>query len=188
VRRECREAPHAFLFFGVFSGFEETFPEVRKLIVERFGAIHPQGESPSYPFPETRTYRRTMGSGLRRKFYVLEDLWPQTCLARAKHASLDMEKIIEESHEFPVERPVNIDPGLVNDCRVLLASTKDYSHRIYRESGIWEEVTLVFEKGEYRSLPWTYPDFNSPAYHEFFERFRNELLERLRREAGTGDP
>ncbi|MBI4604256.1 MAG: DUF4416 family protein [Planctomycetes bacterium] len=175
--RQVRPAPPAFLFFGVFTGFDGVFAEVRRRVEARFGPIHPRGESPTYPFPETRTYAPAMGHGLLRRFFVLERLWPQDGLAPVKRAALEMEEEIRRGGAFPVERPVNIDPGIINDCRVLLASTKDYSHRIYRGDGIWEEVTLVYEKGAYRPLPWTYPDFRAPTYHAFFEGFRREVLE-----------
>ena len=119
-----------------------------------------------------------MGSNLRRKFFVLDALWPQDGLASVKHHTGEMEELILQSGEYPVERPVNIDPGILNDCRIVLASTKDYAHRLYRGDGIWEEITLCFKKGEYCSLPWTYPDFRAPEYHAFFKPFRLELLER----------
>jgi hypothetical protein len=181
VRREAlREAPPAFLFFGAITGFEALFAEIKDLIASQFGPLHERGESALFPFPETRTYGRSMGPGLLRKFFVLSSPWPQDGLAEVKHAALSMEKKIEASGSFPVERPVNIDPGLINDCRIVLASTKDYAHRLYRRGGIWEEVTLFFEKGKYRTLPWTYPDFRSPAYHAFFEAFRDERLCRIK--------
>ena len=177
MRREpLREAPPALLFFGVITGFEALFSRAKELIVKQFGPLHHRGESAAFPFPQTRTYARSMGPSLLRKFFVLATPWPQDGLAEVKHVALSMEKQIEAGGSFPVERPVNIDPGLINDCRIILASTKDYAHRLYRGKGIWEEITLFFEKGEYRTLPWTYPDFRSPAYHAFFEAFREELL------------
>ena len=36
---------------------------------------------------------------------------------------------------WPVARPFNIDPGLMTDARVVLATTKDRGHRIYRGDG-----------------------------------------------------
>jgi len=175
-----RRAPPAYLFFGVFTGFPALFPEVRALIEARFGAIHPEGESPTFDFPETRSYARSMGSGLRRKFFILERLWPQDGLAAVKQTARDMEEAIGLGHPRPLDRAVdrvmNIDPGIINDCRVILASTKDYAHRIYRGDGIWEEISLVFQHGAYRSHPWTYPDFRRDTYHAFFARFRQKLL------------
>jgi hypothetical protein len=178
--RPLRAAPPAFLFFGVFSGRSEILDEARRLIEERFGALHAAGASATFPFPETRTYRHTMGGGLQRRFFVLAELFPQNALAPVKRLAITLEEEIRRRFPGGVARPVNIDPGLINDCRVILASTKDYAHRIYRGDGIWEEVTLIFRHGAYRPLPWTYPDFQNPEYHEFFARFRKELLERHR--------
>lgn len=181
----ARRASPAYLFFGVFTGFPALFPEVRARIEARFGAIHPEGESPTFDFPETRTYARSMGSNLHRKFFVLEQLWPQDGLAAVKHATGDMEAAIGlDCRPLPgnrsVDRVVNIDPGLLNECRIILASTKDYAHRIYRGGGIWEEISLVFQHGAYRSHPWTYPDFGRDTYHAFFTRFREKLLTNVR--------
>jgi uncharacterized protein DUF4416 len=170
------QAPLALLFFGVFTAFEHVFPLVRSLIEARFGPLHARGESPAFPFPETRTYRRSMGAPLLRRFYVLGAPWPQDGLAPVKLLTGALEDEVRRSETFPVERPVNIDPGLINDCRVILASTKDYSHRIYRGQGVWEEVTLIYEKGAWRPLPWTYPDFRAPTYHAFFEALRKDVL------------
>ena len=104
------------------------------------------------------------------------ELVPQDCLAVIKHAADELERELAETGDFPVVRPVNIDPGLVNDCRVILASTHDYAHRIYRGAGIWEEITLIWRHGAFEAQPWTYPDFRAPTYHEFFADLRRDLL------------
>ena len=181
-------APPAFLFFGVFSGYKALLSRVRDQIVARYGPLHLRGESAIFPFPETRTYGRTMGQNLLRQFFVLATPWPQDGLAPVKREAILLEERIQSKGTFPVERPVNIDPGLINDCRIVLASTKDYAHRIYRCDGIWEEVTLYFEGGEYRPLPWTYPDFRSKEYHAFFAPLRQELLDLTRSGRATTPP
>ena len=180
--RGSREAPHAFLFFGVFTGFEDLLEEVRGRVEARYGPLHLHGVSPVYEFPRTRSYARTMGPNLKRQFFVLAERWPQDGLAPVKHAALEIESECARLRTYGVDRPVNIDPGLLNDCRIILASTKDYSHRIYRSSGIWEEVTLIFEKGAWRPLPWTYPDFRAGTYHAFFQGLRAELLDLIQSE------
>jgi hypothetical protein len=123
-----------------------------------------------------------MGSQLQRKFFVLEKRWPQDGLARVKHDAMALEDEIlaRWCQSTGLQRPVNIDPGLINDCRIILATTKDYAHRLYRGDGIWEEISLVFRGGRYRELPWTYPDFKNIRYHEFFEQFREEILDEIR--------
>ncbi len=175
----ARVAPPAFLFFGVFTGYPELLEEARDVIVEQFGPLHSAGSSPVFPFPRTQTYEKTMGTSLVRQFFVLDELRPQDCLSQVKHAALSMEERLAASRSFEVPRPVNIDPGLLNDCRLILASTKDYAHRLYRADGIWEEITLVFRHGKFETLPWTYPDFRAPTYHQFFAALRTELLGRI---------
>ena len=77
-------------------------------------------------------------------------------------------------------RPVNLDPGLIEASKLVLATTKNYSHRIYIGDEIWAEVTLIFEKGQWRAMPYTYPDYKLPVYIDFFERLRKRLLEQLK--------
>lgn len=175
-----RSAPPALLFFGVFTGYPDLLEAARALVVAEFGPLHPRGTSPVFPFPRTRAYEKTMGPSLVRQFFVLDEPRSQECLSSVKHAALRMEERLAASRTFEVPRPVNIDPGLVNDCRIILASTKDYAHRFYRGDGIWEEITLVYRHGRFEPLPWTYPDFRAPTYHEFFSELRRELFGRLR--------
>jgi hypothetical protein len=219
----------------VFTGFPELFDVVRERVVREYGPLHPLGESPEYPFPATRTYEKSMGTGLRRKFFVPGRLFPQEGLAPVKRWANALEAEIRSQtpspggsqtpslptcsvapppypvarspfpvarspfpvarspfpvarSPFPVARPINIDPGILNDCRIILASTTDFSHRIYRGEGIWEEVTLQFERGAYRSLPWTYPDFRALTYHPFLLALREDLLSRWKAAAFTTWP
>lgn len=164
----------------MFTGFPDLLDEAAQLVETHYGRFHPDGKSQVFPFPPTRTYERTMGRDLRRQFFVLESLFPEDGLAAVKRTAITLEDELGRRRPFPVERPINLDPGLINDCRVILASTKDYAHRIYRGRGVWEEITLYFEGGAWRPHPWTYPDFREPTYHEFFAAFRKRVLQARR--------
>ncbi len=189
IRHPLSEPPPARLFFGIITGFRRLFDAVRERIASRFGALEAAEESPIFPFPPTRTYARLMGEGpLQRKFYFLRERWPQDGLARAKLASIEIEEEIQAGENFDVPRAVNIDPGLLNDCRIVLASTKDHAHRLYRGDGIWEEITLVFQGGEYRPLPWTYPDFRNTDYYRYFAPIREAYLKGLAASAPPPGP
>jgi hypothetical protein len=180
IRRPLRAAQPARLFFGVITGLPHLFDLVRDRIAGRFGPLESGEESPLFVFPGTRTYAPTMGPGpLQRKFFFLARPWPQDGLAEVKLAAVEIEEEIQESGSFEVPRPVNIDPGLLNDCRIILASTKDHAHRIYRGQGIWEEIALVFRAGAYQPLPWTYPDFRQPGYAAYFAPIRERHLKTL---------
>ena len=80
------------------------------------------------------------------------------------------------------ERPINLDPGCVGPAKLILASMKDFAHRIYLGRGVYAEITLMYRKGRWEALPWTFPDFASGRYDEFL----TEVRRRLRSEAGKG--
>ncbi|MBI5756814.1 MAG: DUF4416 family protein [Nitrospirae bacterium] len=69
-------------------------------------------------------------------------------------------------------RPVNIDPGYITLAKVVLASTKDYSHRVYIGKGIYAEVTLSYENKTFRPFSYTYPDYRSDEYIALFNMAR----------------
>lgn len=73
-------------------------------------------------------------------------------------------------------RPLNLDPGYLTPAKLVLASTKDHAHRIYLRDGIFAEVTLVYRKGKWQPLEWTYPDYRRDDYQQFFTRCRERLL------------
>ena len=73
-------------------------------------------------------------------------------------------------------RRINIDPGYLTPSKVVLASTKNYSHRIYMGKGIYAEATLVFRNGRYGPHLFTYRDYASEAYVDIFCEARKTLL------------
>jgi len=74
---------------------------------------------------------------------------------------------------------VNLDPGYLTLSKLVLATTKDYSHRLYIGGGMYAEVTLHFENGDWRAWPWTYPDFAAGTYHSFFRQVRESYRQEL---------
>ncbi|MHC4620550.1 MAG: DUF4416 family protein, partial [Planctomycetota bacterium] len=81
-------------------------------------------------------------------------------------------------HTLP--RPVNLDPGIIEPSKLILATTKNYSHRIYIGNRMYAEVTLIFDKGRWRPFDYTYPDYRQQCYFDFFDKVRNRLVEQLR--------
>jgi hypothetical protein len=75
-------------------------------------------------------------------------------------------------------RRINLDPGYVTAAKLVLATTKDFSHRIYLGDGIYAEVTLNFAKHGCRPFAWTYPDFRAERYWGFFEEVRRRHIAR----------
>ncbi|MHB1423610.1 MAG: DUF4416 family protein, partial [Gemmataceae bacterium] len=82
-------------------------------------------------------------------------------------------------------RPLNVDPGLLELGKFLLATTKDQAHRVYLRDGIFAEVTLRYHAGAFEPWPWTYADYRLACVHEFLQQAREYYRQRLRGE-GSG--
>jgi hypothetical protein len=93
---------------------------------------------------------------------------PRGYLARAKHTAVWIEQRLSEAGR----RTVNIDPGYVDPAQVVLATAKNYSHRIYIGKGYYAEVTLIYSGGDFRPLDWTYPDYRGETALTFFRELR----------------
>jgi len=151
---------------GLLSNDPGILPEVTGLLVRSFGRI--DFESALIDFDHTQYYAEEFGQGLKRKFLSFERL-------------VDPEKIytvkvktnrLEERFSRNGKRSVNIDPGYLNLSKLILFSTKDYSHRIYLGRGIFAEVTLFYKNNSYNPLPWTYPDYKTKGYLDIFGDMR----------------
>lgn len=117
-------------------------------------------------------YQKEMGEGLSRFLVITGQSFPRAGLLSAKLKSMEWE------NEYSVngKRSVNIDIGLLSAENFLLATTKNYSHRIFIGSDIFADLTYQFQNGEWRTLPWTYPDYQDPEKVSFLTLARNRLL------------
>ncbi|MEA2062284.1 MAG: DUF4416 family protein, partial [Gemmatimonadota bacterium] len=132
--------------------------------------------SQSYAFDFTGYYEGEMGPGLIKRFFSFETLRPPEHLAPLKRRCVAYERAARSAEG---RRVVNIDPGYWSDAKLVLASTKNFSHRIAVGRRVFAEVTLRRYKGKLQGLDWTYPDYLSPLALEFFENVRNLYLKQL---------
>ena len=79
-----------------------------------------------------------------------------------------------------ISRIINIDPGYLDLSKLILASTKDYKHRIYLTKGIYAEVTLFYQDKTFCPWEWTYPDYKTGEYIEIFNRIRQIYAEQIK--------
>ncbi|MFP3928659.1 MAG: DUF4416 family protein [Desulfobacteraceae bacterium] len=156
---------------GLISPDPEIIDRIIKELESVFGPV--DRVSPLLDFDKTRYYEKEMGRPLFRRFISFRDLMPQDRLPEAK---LETNRL-EERTSLGGRRVVNIDPGYLCLERLVLATGKNFTHRIYLKKGIFADLTLIFHKGSFRPLEWTYPDFREPLVEGFF----NELREDYRR-------
>lgn len=138
--------------------------------------------SPRLDFAETDYYAQSMGEGLSVELWGFSQLMPPGELVDRKLQTNAWESTYAKLGKHAEARPLNLDPGYVMRGKLVLASTKDHSHRLYLGRGIFGEVTLGFQKGEWMPRDWTYPNYRRSDYHAFLTRCRQRLVERLREE------
>lgn len=124
------------------------------------------------PFDCTAYYEPEMGTGLRRRMLSFKDLVSQEDLPRIKQFT----NAIEASHLASENRQINIDPGYLLTERFVLATGKNFSHRIYIGQGIYADLTLIYTGGTFRALPWTYPDYAREDMLNFLHKVRSKYL------------
>jgi hypothetical protein len=128
------------------------------------------------PFDYTDYYEPEMGSPLHRRMLIYKDLIRQDELPAIKLAT----NRLEQSYSRSGRRRVNIDPGYLSYERFVLASGKNFSHRIYIGRGIYADLTLIYQRGEFVKLPWTYPDYGDKPMLEFLTQVRNKYAVDMR--------
>jgi len=164
------------LVVAVLTTRPALLPEARGALEARFGPVAFANDPVPWGF--TAYYDREMGPGIVRLFWAFDRLVDPADLPSIKLTTNGIEDAFREDGD----RKLNLDPGLLSLSRFVLATTKDGSHRIPLRDGIYAEVTLVFERGEFRPLPWTYPDYRTESIRAVLK----EIREGYRRRRSVG--
>jgi hypothetical protein len=172
------------LVVAIFSRHKEALEWARRRLAELFGPIDLSDEP--YAFLHTAYYAAAMGPNLLKQIVVFRDLVPLDSLAEKKRGAIALEQELISLRQFPEERPVNIDPGLLTLGKFMLATTKDQAHRLYLRDKIFAEVTLRYQEGSWEPWPWTYADYREPSVREFLNRARDYYKQRLRERQSAG--
>jgi hypothetical protein len=162
------------LIFGFIFREEKVYLLTRSTLEKKFGRI--DFESPIFNFNHTNYYERELGENLKRRFLSFERLIKPESISKIRHFT----QRLEEKFSLGGKRRINIDPGYLDLSKLILATTKDYKHRIYLRDGIYAEVTLYYEKESFRAFDWTYPDYRTSEYIGIFNRIRQIYKEQIR--------
>jgi hypothetical protein len=158
---------------------EKDFASALSETDSRYGPVDFLSES--LPFDFTTYYEPEMGKGLGRRIASFEPLISPGQLSGVKlwTNALEARSLNERGG-----RKVNIDPGYLAASKFILATGKDYSHRIYLGEGIYGDLTLIFQKGGFAPLPWTYPDYASQPLIGLLNLLRKRYLWQLKNTGG----
>lgn len=172
------EPKPAKYFVGLLSSDIKLLDSVETDLQAALGVI--DGRSEVLAWNVSKFYEKEMGCGLLRRFVSFGPLISPGDLAMVKLQT----QLIEERHRSrdlgASGRRVNVDPGYLDVAKVVLASTKSAGQRIYLNSGIYGEITLVYADGTFHPLAHTYPDYRWAETLAFLTSLRLAYLEQLR--------
>jgi hypothetical protein len=133
--------------------------------------------SETYDYTQfTKYYTREMGAHITKQYLVFERLMPPEQLPAIKLATNQL----EHRYKHKDRRRINMDPGYMSEAKIVLATTKNYAHRIYLNSGIFADLHLQYVHKQFQAMPWTYPDYQTPEILRFFEQVRERYLQQLK--------
>jgi len=158
------------LFIGMIAQDLHGFERPMKSLQENHGLI--DFESLPKPWDYTQYYARELGPSLIRKFIFFERLITPDELWNIKRATNKIEEQTGQVIDGKLRRRVNLDPGYLTQSKIVLATTKDFAHRIYLQQGIYAEVTLIYQGKGFQPMPYTYPDYRTKEYLELFNQVR----------------
>jgi hypothetical protein len=165
----------AKLIVGFFLARQAMAETIRDRLEDLFGPI--DLVSPWLPFDFTDYYDQELGRPLYRQMLAFKHLIDQEGLPDIKHQT----NAIESAFTRDGRRRVNIDPGYLLLERLVLATGKNFSHRIYLRRGIYADLTLIYRKQRFESLPWTYPDYADPRLQGFLLKVRKTYALELKK-------
>jgi hypothetical protein len=175
---DTKEPNPVKLIVGILAADENCLQAAVETLTAEFTNLDLQSDV--WPFTQTNYYNTETGENILRQFVSIDKLIDPGSLPQIKHRTNTLEQQLAAKSKSDLPRPINLDPGIIEPSKLILATTKNYSHRIYIGQKMYAEVTLIFDKGSWQPLPYTYPDYKQPSYHDFFTKVRTRLLEQLR--------
>ena len=154
--------------------WEACWPRLSAELEARFGLT--DFASAFMDFGHTDYYDRELGTPLRRRMLAFERLVPLDGLPEAKLFTNELERREARSDG---SRRFNLDPGVLTQERLILATGKNFTHRVYLGRGIWADLTLVYTGGGWLVLPWTFPDYAAPDMLELLSEMREHYRRKL---------
>ncbi len=173
MTKEERCPSRVKLIVSIFFKEPVQFLKAKRALERIFGYI--DFESSTLDFVHTDYYYEEFGKNLKRKILSFEKLINLKNVYNVKLKTNALERKFSKLGK----RTVNIDPGYIDLSKLVLFSTKDYSHRIYLDKGIFAEVTLFYKDKVFNGWPWTYPDYGSKIYIDIFNSLRQTYKDQL---------
>ncbi|MBI3753095.1 MAG: DUF4416 family protein [Deltaproteobacteria bacterium] len=166
------------LIISLITGDKGILKAVLKELEDKFGGIDIL--SARLYFNHTDYYKDEMGDGLFRKLASFENLIKPDSLPDIKLFTNSLE---DECLKENRKRMINIDPGYIAMEKTVLASCKNFSHRIYLQKGVYADLTLIYRADNFQPLEWTFPDYAENSMRRLLKGIRERYVHQLQKEA-----
>jgi hypothetical protein len=168
-----QKPPPARLILSIVYSSLDALADALKVVEKRFGRV--QFETMEIPCSDAALYREEMGAPLLRRLFSFERLVSRDALADIKNACHKIEPMFADHVDDYIFRTVNIDPGILTPDNLVMASHREYNHRLYLKDGVFAEIALIYAGGQFKRLPWTHPDLCHREAIDFFLRVRESF-------------
>lgn len=167
------------LTVSIIHSSRDALADALSHLEKRFGRV--LGETIDLSHTPRSECAEEMGQHLLRRFFTFEREVPRESLPEIKAACHKIESQFGDRIQEFTFRTVNIDPGILSPDNLVMASYREYNHRVYLGDGVYAEIELVYSRGRFVRLPWTDPEFCQSEVIELLSRTRNgfEYVARL---------
>jgi len=162
------------LFVGCIYSDENVLQNTKNLLEKKIGPFDFESDIFSFSTP-TKYYENEMGENLKKIFLSFKNLVCPTFLADAKNITNDLENELSLNNR----RTINLDAGYIDYNKVVLASYKYGSQKIYIGKNVWADLTLFYSKGTFSSFSWSFPDFKDDKYYKTLFKIRELLKKKI---------
>ena len=168
-----KQTPEVKLLIGIMYNDKELLDRTITSLKQRFGDIESELE---YDFSFTDYYNPEMGENLKKKIIIFRNLIDRKLLAEIKNWTNQL----EDKESISQKRKINLDPGYITICNVVLASAKEMPHKIYIGEGMFGDVVLEFKNKSFQHSEHTFPDYKSDIVKNFLNKTRESYKKQLK--------
>ncbi len=163
------------IFIGMLSSERTVMADCEEKLVTVYGPVDLRSDI--IPWNHSDYYQQEMGDELLRQFIAFERLQSPDTLPEIKRRMIEEENNWRGNGRGAEFRRINLDPGYITEAKVVLATTKDFAHRLYIGDNMYAEVELSYrrELRGFMPLEHTYPDFRLDQTIAWFNKARGLL-------------
>ncbi|MCK4813965.1 MAG: DUF4416 family protein [Candidatus Marinimicrobia bacterium] len=171
---DVQKAPRVKCVLGIIYNFKCDIDAFLRFLETVFGKQDYISSVLSFDF--TDYYEPEMGKDLKRVFVSYNRLIIPQQLPEIKRLTNIIERNFMDHHK----RTINLDPGYLDLDKFVLASAKYARQKIYLDKGIYADPTLYFYKKTFHPYEWSFPDFTTGCYDDFFLKVRQHYKHQLK--------